>query len=176
MPSAMVHPQIDFTKLVACAEVTGEDAEDAALLRAMVDQARAYLASFEWSGDIRACYVGDVSVGGIVAVVLFEIEPAQADVDRWLWVVVGDVPPAYLVTDDAATPGAALDAYIDEMERWVAAVKAGDPVEKLIPVETARRGAVIEPTREHAEDLERRLAFLKDEILGSHRDDLLRPD
>jgi len=34
-----------------------------------------------------------------------------------LWVVGGDLPPAYLVTDDAHDPAAARRANTDEMSR-----------------------------------------------------------
>jgi hypothetical protein len=111
-------------------------------------------------------------VGGVVVVLLFRIVPAREDVDEWLWVVVGDVPPAYLVTDDAPNPASALDGYIGEMERWVAAVRAGQPVDDLIPVGTVDGAAQLEPTVERADEIESRLRFLTEEILVHHADDL----
>jgi hypothetical protein len=52
-----------------------------------------------------------------VAVLLVKITPTREDVDEWLWVVVGDLPPAYLVADDAPGPAAALRAYISSVTR-----------------------------------------------------------
>ena len=66
--------------------------------------------------------------------VSFNIHPLRRDVDELLWVVVGDIPPAYLVTDDAPDPVAALQAYIREMRRWIEAVRLGRPIADLIPV------------------------------------------
>jgi len=87
-----MQPSIDFTKLIPCADVAGDDPEDTALLEEMIERGTTYLARFAWARQIRECYLGDISVGGVVAVLLFRIEPS-ADVDEWLWVVIGDLPP-----------------------------------------------------------------------------------
>ena len=91
---------------------------------------------------------------------LFRIFPRSQDVDECLWVVVGDVPPAYLVTDESRTPAEALRTYISEMRYWVAAVESGKPVNELIPV-----NAPANPDTAMA--LKKRLAFLESEILPS---------
>jgi hypothetical protein len=93
-------------------------------------------------------------------VFFFRIVAAQEGVDECLWVTVGDVPPAYLVTDESRTPAAALQTYIGEMRRWVAAAESGQSVEELIPVN-------ITATREMALALKRRLDFLESQILPS---------
>lgn len=165
-------PQIDFTKLVPCAEFAGEDAEDDALLKVMIERGRSYLSSFDWCREVVECHVGDIAIGGVVVVLLLKIEPAHEDVDEWLWVIIGDLPPAYLVTDDAPNPAAALDGYVGEMERWVAAVKAGDPLDNVIPVETSGDAEPLEPTPELANEVARRLRFLEEEILRHHAEDL----
>ena len=85
--------------------------------------------------------------------------------DEWLWVVVGDVPPAYLVTDDAATPAKALGIYIDLMEEWVDAVEAGEPVGDLIPVATADGYELIDETPANAAMLKSRLGYLREQIV-----------
>ncbi len=163
---------VDAAKLVPCAEYKGEDAEDGALVKEMVGRGRAYLLSFDWCRDVVECYVGDIAVGSIVAVLLFRIDAARDDVDEWLWVVVGDIPPAYLVVDDAPNPASALEGYVYEMERWVAAVRAGEHVDGLIPVETVGGATRLQPTTERADELESRLRFLVEEILVHHKDDL----
>ena len=89
---------------------------------------------------------------------LVEIEPTEAGVDSVVWVVVGDIPPAYLVIDDAPSPASALERYVEEMRMWVDAVIAGKSVTQCIPVDGAA-------TVENAKDLSVRLAFLEREIL-----------
>lgn len=162
---------ISLDELVPCAACRGEDAEDAALLAEMIGRAHAYLGSFPWCRAIRECYVGDIAIGGVVAVLLFRIEPARDGVDEWLWVVVGDLPPAYLVVDDAPAPAAALAAYIDEMRRWIDAVEAGESVDELIPLTTAGGTKRLEATADVADALARRLRYLDAEILGRRRAD-----
>ncbi len=80
-----------------------------------------------------------------------------------LWVVVGDLPPAYLVCDGNPSWREALEGYVFEMERWVAAVRSGDPFENVIPVHAAR-------TLEHADMLAERLRLIRDEILTREDD------
>ncbi|MFN2468172.1 MAG: hypothetical protein ABR521_08615 [Gaiellaceae bacterium] len=169
-------PPVDLRKLTRCADFSEPDTEEAQLVDEMIERAHAYLSSFKWCSGIRECYLGDIVIGGVVAVLLFRINPARPDVDEWLWVVVGDLPPAYLVVDDAPNPAAALDVYIGEMERWVDAVKPGDPVDDLIPVEPGGGGDRLEPTAERAAELESRLRFLDAEILAHHAADLGDPN
>jgi len=79
-----------------------------------------------------------------VCVFLFALMPAGRDVDCLLWVIVGDLPPAYLVTDEASGPVEALRVYVPEMSKWVAAMirafrrrdpreRRADPVEGRAP-------------------------------------------
>lgn len=100
-----------------------------------------------------------VAIPGVIAFFLFNIVPNAPDIDEWLWVVVGDLPPAYLVTDDAKTVNNALKAYIYEMRRWTQAVSEGKSTDDLIPVN-------VQPTIEAAKRLEERLAFLESEVLA----------
>jgi hypothetical protein len=163
---------VDRTRLTPCDEFRGEDDEDDALLRETFARATAYLASHTWCSAIRTCYVGEIAIGKVVAVLLFDIEPAHEGVDSTLWVVVGDLPPAYLVVDDSPNAACALEGYILEMRRWVAATYAGDAVDDLIPVETSGGAEPLEPTPEHAAQLAGRLDYLEREVLAEHRDDL----
>jgi hypothetical protein len=98
-------------------QMVGGDDEDTQLLRAMASGADTYIRSFPWCKSIREAYFGD-GYGGVVAVFLFHIEPAEA-VDEWLWVISCDVSPAYLVTDLCNTPSQALEGYINEILKWV---------------------------------------------------------
>jgi hypothetical protein len=72
--------------------------------------------------------------------------------------VVGDLPKAYLVTDDSPSPRLALETYVELMSEWVDAATKGQPVDELIPVNVA-------PTLENAKLLEGRLAFLSAKII-----------
>jgi hypothetical protein len=76
-------------------------------------------------------------------------------VDEWLWVVVGDLPSAYLVIDVSKTPSQALESYIDEISKWVKLAKLGRSSKKVIPVN-------VPATPESAVALEGRLKFLRE--------------
>lgn len=148
---------VDFSKICPIVEMRGEDREETLLLEEMFKCAKNYLESFDWCERISEAWFG-LGVGGVVAVFLFEILPKTHDVDEWLWVIAGNFPPAYIVTDYAPNPACALKEYMREMKEWVLAVKSGRSVDELIPVNASA-------TIENAEDLDRRIAFLTREIL-----------
>ena len=143
----------DLSTVVPIAEMTGENEEEARGLREMLERAQLFLSAFNWCHRIEESYFG-FGYAGIVAVFLFRITPTRSDVDDWLWVIVGDIPPAYLVTEGNLTADLALDGYVSEMSKWVTAAKEGRSVQGLIPVP-------VPPTPENAEDLGRRLTALR---------------
>jgi hypothetical protein len=143
-------------------QMVGEDDEDTRLLRVMASGAQNFLRCFPWCKNIREAYFGD-GIGGIVAVFLFRIEPAREGVDEWLWVVFGDAPPAYLVTDACETPSQALEGYMEEMTKWVNLARQGTSSNDVIPV-------YVPATPENAADLERRLKFLQEIVVPAFRE------
>ncbi len=156
--------EVDMSKVVPVALMKGEDEEETAGLSELLAEATNYLQAFSWVREVKAAYLG-IGVAKIVGVFLFEIIPSRQDVDDKVWVIVGDLPPAYITAEESPSPAAALDAYIGAMEQWVEAAKAGRSVENLIPVN-------VSPTIENAAQLESRLSFLDKEILSQYPDDL----
>lgn len=148
---------INFDSLTPIDSIRGEDDQETREFKELHGAARHYIESFRWHGQIKSEYFG-IGVAYIMAVFLFELAPAQPSVDRFLWVIVGDIPPAYLVTDDAPEPIYALRAYIALMREWAETVKAGKSIKDLIPVNAA-------PTIENAADLESRLVFLEEHVV-----------
>ena len=149
---------VDFLQVVPLEQMRGDDEEDTRLLSEMAERASQFVCSFAWCSRVVRGWFGS-GVGGVVAVFLFEIVPTAKDVDTFLWVVVGDVPPAYLVTDDSKTPREALRAYVEEMREWVDAVRSGGQRDDVIPVN-------VPPTREWADRLAGRLDLLEKEFIG----------
>ncbi|MGH6942493.1 hypothetical protein [Hypericibacter sp.] len=152
---------VDYSRLFEIDSMEAWDEEEILELKKLHDEARRYIDSFRWSGEIKRVLFG-MGIGGVVGVFLFELAPARPDVDKILWVVVGDLPPAHLVTDEAPEPDLALEVYIYQMRRWVEAVKAGGDLADVIPVNAP-------PTIENAADLESRLNMLETEILPWYR-------
>ena len=137
--------------------VQGDSEEDTAMLREMMEKARRYLSEFEWCDEVADLRFG-CGVGGVVLVAAARISSRDANVEDWLWVVVGDLPSAYISARINRTSRDALSAYCESMARWIDAVRGGNLIENLFSVS-------VEPTQEHAEMLATRVEFLRTRIL-----------
>lgn len=151
---------IDTSAFQEESKITGDDPDDTKLLREMAAEARAYIEDFEWSPPIESLHLG-LGVGGVIAAFLvqFEEEIDGTDDDA-LWVVVGDLPSAYVVVEPDDDGVAALERYCEVMEDWAFNVLKGNSLDDSFPVEA-------EATDEHAEMLNSRIAFIRTEILES---------
>lgn len=89
----------------------------------------------------------------MLGVFLFEIEPSRSGVDKYVWIVVGDIPPAYVDVESGENPREVLESYVAIMRDWVDTVFQGESVEDCYPVE-------VPATKEYAEMLENRLDLL----------------
>lgn len=148
---------MNFETLTPIARMEGEDAEESAQLRVMYERARGYLATRSWHPVIGDAYFG-FGIGGVVAVFLLHVKATAMAVDEWMWVVEGDFPSAYLVTDRAVTPAAALGVYCELMQDWIEAVRSGTSLEDVFPVDAP-------PDEEHADMLSERISSLKTDII-----------
>ncbi len=146
----------DISSTVTIDQFLRTAGDDSGAAKNLYDRAVAYLSGHKWVSDVLYGYVGFLAPE-VIGVFLLEIVPAEADVDRWLWVVVGDLPPAYVCSDNR-TPFEALSAYLSEMQAWVDASVAGGSTEDLIPVNVA-------PNPENAGQLQTRLDFIRREFL-----------
>ncbi|WP_440534604.1 hypothetical protein [Variovorax sp. YR566] len=158
---------IDFSKLFSWDKYflnAGSLDPDSELIKKLHEEARTFLEYYTWCGRITEQYVG-LMYPGIVGVFLFRIEPTRQDVDEWIWVIVGDLPPAYITCEESPNPATALDAYVGAMQEWVEAAEQGGPIDQLIPVN-------VEPSKENAARLKTRLNFLDEEILSGYEEDL----
>lgn len=141
-------------------QMVGEDEEESQLFRVAAEDALTYLKSYAWCNSVIEGYFC-FGIGGVVEVFLFRIDRQEAGektVDEWLWVIVGDLPFAYLVTDVARSPKEALHTYCDLMRGWVAAVLSKGDLSDVYPV-------AVEPTIENASLLSSRIDFLEEEII-----------
>ena len=136
------------------------DAIDSDGVRDLATEARHFRGRFAWCAEVRSGYLA-WAVAGILGVFLFEIRPGRPGVDDQLWVVVGDLPPAYLVCTDAATWQQALSGYVLELQRWIDAVRVDGDVTGLMPVNAP-------PTPESADRLQPRIDFISKTLLPSN--------
>ena len=147
---------IQFGKLVSADRMSGDDEEDTELLKELQAEATAYIKHFKWRRGVKESFFG-CGIGGVVAVFLFRVA-GDPGVDEWLWVVAGDMPSAYFVTDRAPEPITALHVYCELMEQWVWAIQDGGDLTTVFPV-------AAQPTEEHAKMLESRIESLRINII-----------
>jgi hypothetical protein len=148
---------VDISEMRSVDSIEGDSIVDTGLLREMAAEAYEFIYAQEWCEHIDHQYLA-YGVGGIVALFLFQITPLFEEVDTCLWVIVGDLPLAYIVVEDNPTPTDALDAYCSEMGAWVEAVEKGESVEDIIPVNAPA-------TRDNAGQLKGRLEYLRSKIM-----------
>jgi hypothetical protein len=154
--------EIDTSDFLEESKIQGDDAEDTAQLRELAAEARAYMEDFEWCPSIVSVHLA-LGVGGIVGVFLFQFDEVIEDDDDALWVVVGDLPSAYVIVEPDDDGISALERYCELMEDWAFNVLKGNSIEESFPVEA-------EATHENAEALRQRIAFIHAEILETPED------
>ena len=125
-------------------------------VRALAVRAREFLEAQPWCPRVLHLTCAFTAAGAI-AVFQAELVPT-GNGDPMVWMVVGDLPPAYLPFSPADTWKDALACYVFEMRRWVAAAAAGQPVDHLIPVNAP-------PNREFAGMLADRLDLIERQLL-----------
>lgn len=147
----------------SCNWLPVEDVQDKEL-QALVDEAKRFLHRQPWCRAITQGYVAEY-FPGILVVCYFEVVPAPSSgADEAVWVIVGDLPPAYLDLS-VRTPKEALEAYIGAMEEWVDCVRRGEAVDEVIPVYYRDSVREVLPTGDFAEMLASRLKFIEEKLL-----------
>jgi hypothetical protein len=128
-------------------------------VKALAAQARAFAEGFAWCERVTACEAG-FAIAGVLGVFRVQLVPTPGrGADPVVWVVVGDVPPAYLAFEEGDGWQDALRGYVEEMQWWVDAVREGASLDDLIPVN-------VPPTAEHADMLASRLAFIRERLVA----------
>lgn len=155
---------VDFQKVVEWKKYFQAQVEGKEEMETMRQEAKDFLEFYDWCGDILETYIGMLYLG-VVGVFLFKIASTRKDVDEWIWVIVGDLPPAYLTVDECPNPATALDGYVGAMLEWVEVARNGNSVADLIPVN-------VPATKENADILKTRLNFLDENILSEYKEDL----
>ena len=122
--------------LIPAGNIVGDDEQDTVLLRNMSEDAARYISSFRWCDAVLNSYFGG-GVGGIFAVFLFRIRSNRPNVEPWIWIIVGDIPPAYLPLTDCKSPAEVFRNYIRGMSNWVELARkgrTGTPAQGVPPV------------------------------------------
>ena len=123
-------------------------------------EATAYLNSFKWCRKINKGYLCN-AWGYRLCVFYFEIESVDQAING-MWIIVGDLPPAYVDRQYAVSPSQALGRYVTLMEDWIEHVKKGKSVEECFPVH-------VEPIEKYADMLIQRTEKIKDYFIPELR-------
>jgi hypothetical protein len=118
----------------------------------MYKKALDYIGAFAWAPSIKSTYLA-LGIGGVVGLFFVEFDIPIDGTDDTLWVVVGDLPSAYFVVDNAADSAAALRVYCELMAGWADAVDHGRSLSDVFPVSAP-------PTKGNAESRRKRIGFL----------------
>jgi hypothetical protein len=143
-------------RLVPIASICGDDEVDTELLRKMAEYSTEYISLFSWCDAILESYFAG-GVGGIFAVFFFHIKPSRPEIDPWIWIMGGDVPPAYLPLSDCTSAGEAFELYLDGMRKWVEYARKGQNGNEDPGVPPVN----VPATPEWAEELSKRLDALE---------------
>ena len=127
-------------------------------------EAESYLSGFNFCKGIKNVWF-DRGWGRILTVFLMEIIPLDENVDEKLWIIVGDLPPAYIDTYSIKNGAQALECYTLLMRDWSDVVISGGDLSEMYPVN-------VEPTVEHAMMLRSRVEFIEREILPQFPNEL----
>lgn len=149
-------PDVPVEGVMPLDRMVGDDAEDTSRLRKMAADAEIYIRSFSWCRNVYGSFFGG-GVGGIFAIFLLKIDSARPDVDHWIWIMVGDIPPAYLPLADAKSPSEVFKTYLSGMSRWVEYARS----EQTGPAGNDVPAVNVPATPEWADKLEQRLNVLR---------------
>ncbi len=147
---------IDWSTVRSLDEYPVENPQDRVELDMLALRAREYLVGQRWCKGVEQIWHG-YDFGLKIAVFLVKVSLVSGP-GHLVWVVVGDVPPAYLGHPELANPIQALDGYAGEMQAWVKAAKAGMSLDDLIPVNAPA-------TLDNVAQLESRLKFINEHCL-----------
>lgn len=152
--------RVDTSRFPVGREIDYESKAEAERLAVLRDTAQRFLQGFRWAPPIAELILA-FGVAPIAALFLARFEHSiggEVSGDTEVWVMVGDLPPAYFVVDESPSPAEALEVYCELMEDWVHKVIAGTDLSASYPVS-------VEPTVEHAQLLRGRIEFIRDKLI-----------
>ena len=98
-------------------------------------------------------------VGDVFAIFLFKFKIQIDNTDDKLWVIVGDLPSAYLAVDEDDNPRVAAEKYCELMEGWCSAVEGNSEMSDVYPVDA-------KATLENVRILRLRIRFIVTALLS----------
>ena len=150
--------KIDTSLMINIADIKTSKLEYKEEVETLLIEAENYLSGFDWCIKIIDGWLA-ASFGYILNIFYFRIHPDYRSCqDEFVWIIVGDIPSAYIDVVSAPTAFDALKSYINVMQDWVDNVFNGNSVKYCYPVN-------VPPTKKYADMLAIRLKLLKEDYL-----------
>jgi hypothetical protein len=137
-------------------------------LAVLVQESKDYLNSHSWCTKINDGWVF-INLGRVLCIFLYAIENNQSPDDNLLWVVVGDLPAAYLDTFTVSDTKDVLKVYTELVNDWIVHVESNQSLDDCFPLKSDR-------SLESTEMVKRRIVLLQNNIMpeiGEMRFDLI---
>lgn len=98
----------------------------------LINESKIYLASQKWCGEIYEGWLF-TNIGYALCIFLYRIDKLQSSEDNLVWIVVGDIPPAYLDTYNVESTKEVIENYIELVEDWIENAESGNSFEDCFP-------------------------------------------
>ena len=154
---------MDTKKLINIKDLAHTGVEYKQELLKLYEEATEYLKKQNWCVKVLDCWY-DRGLADKLAVFYFKIDPTKG-ADEYVWMVVGDLPPAYIDIESAVNGACAIQAYTDIMEDWVRTVKEGGDMDEVYPVN-------VPVNEKHADMLASRIKFIRENVLVDFTEEL----
>jgi len=124
------------------------------------EEAQRYLNAMPWCRTIIDGWLSK-AWGYILGVFYFHFTPSSPGLPDIVWIIVGDIPPAYLSVDYGSSAEEVVAGYVSEMQEWIDRVMNDLPIdETVIPVNVPAEKC-------WAEKLQTRLNLIRIHILDT---------
>ena len=155
---SMNFSKIDTSLMINIADIKTSKLEYKEEVETLLIEAENFLSEFDWCIKIIDGWLA-ASFGYILNIFYFRIHPDYRSCqDEFVWIIVGDIPSAYIDVVSAPTAFDALKSYINVMQDWVDNVSNGNSVKYCYPVN-------VPPKKKYADMLAIRLKLLKEDYL-----------
>lgn len=148
--------KINTNTMVLIEDLKRTQSDDGELFK-LAEEAKLFLESHKWCKKVEKQWLAS-GWENLLLVFYFKITPNSKNADDYVWVVVGDLPPAYIDIESADNISDVIETYTDLMDDWVQCVKNGQPVEDCYPID-------VPPENEYAEMLAIRIKLVREYIL-----------
>src|SRR5262245_5252910 len=148
---------IDTRGMLKLDKIPASNLEYKSELIELSKEAQSFLESQSWCKQIADAWL-DWGWGYILGIFLFHIKAFTSDAPEYIWVIVGDIPPACFNAGYYKDRKQAIDQYLLEMQSWIDQINEG----KQPDISTIRVN--VPPSKDWALKLQERLIFIREKI------------